>query len=115
MDRDKYNLLAEVRPDVNATLEAGLQISQIPEHMHDGLVLYLRYGVRPGSFLTAMLACEFMAACANADEENQRALFAYARFFNNLPPVCYGSRERVEQWLRAGADRRATVEATVGS
>lgn len=114
-EKDKYNLLGEIRPDVDATLEAGMQVAGIPAHMHEGLTMYLRYGIRPGRFLTAMLAGEFMEACAQADVENQQALFGYARFFNNLPPICYGSRERVEKWLQLGAERRKATEATVGS
>jgi hypothetical protein len=111
----KYNLLAELRPDVDATLEAGLEVSGIPDYMHDGLVMYLRYGVRPGAFLLALLSNDFMEACANADQNNQLALFRYAAFFYNLPNACYGSRAKVDQWLKVGAERRATTEGATAS
>lgn len=109
MTETKYNLLAELRPDVDANLEAGLTIAGIPDYMHEGLLMYLRFGIRPGRFLTALLGNDFMEACAQADETNQRALFRYAVFFNNLPGACYGTPAKVEQWLKLGADRRATT------
>lgn len=105
----EYNLLAELRPDVDATAEAGLEIAGIPDHMHEGLLRYLRQGMVPGSFLAAILCNDYFGACAQADRENMRALHAYAVFLNNMPSACYGSRVKVDAWAKAGADRRKVL------
>jgi len=106
METMEINLLAALRPELDATLEAGMEIAGIPEHMQEGLLLYLRQGIPAGSFLTAILSNDFFTACAHADGDNQHALFAYARFLSNVPAVCYGSPAAVAGWLKRGSDAR---------
>ncbi len=69
--------------------------------MHSGLRLYLgEHRVEPGSFLRSVLENDLVHAAANADEHNQRALFEYARILHSyLPSICWGSSEKVNDWL----------------
>lgn len=71
----------------------------VPEHMHDGLVLWILHGLKPGSFLLALVSGDFWEMSRRADHENFAALQSYARFFyNDAPAGCYGSKEVVQEW-----------------
>lgn len=73
----------------------------IPDHMMDGLIYYVLDHRPVGQFLTAVLSNDLMGAAAHADPFNLSALHRYARFlYNHAPSGCYGSREKVEEWLR---------------
>ena len=75
----------------------------IPEHMRGGIERYVMSGIPMGSFLTAIFANDFMEAAGRADDENQRALLAYARFlYNSVPSQCKGSYAAVDQWIGQG-------------
>lgn len=77
--------------------------SGIPHHCRETIRLYVMRGVPMGSFCTAVFANDFMEAAGRADDENQRALFAYARFlYNSAPSPCKGSYEAVEAWIAQG-------------
>lgn len=74
--------------------------SEIPEGMHDGIVLYLLHGLFPGSFLRAVLENDLREAVNRADDLNLVALPQYVRFFYNHAPIAsVGSPERVEAWI----------------
>lgn len=76
---------------------------RLPEHMHQTLDLYVRKGVAPGHFMTALFANDFMAAIGRADEKNQSAIIDWARFiYNAVPSNCWGSTERVQKWVEQG-------------
>lgn len=90
-------------PDMDAEIEQHL--SGIPEHMRDGLLKYLRYGIRPGHFLEAVLSNDLIGACDRADEENQRALYQYVFVLTNYAPSrAWGGRETVLYWLEKGRE-----------
>jgi hypothetical protein len=86
----------------------------LPDHIRDGLVSYLRYGLPPGSFLEAVLANDLADACARADIENRYRLFDYVYVLHNYAPSdSWGSREKVRAWIEKGmALRREHAEAT---
>jgi hypothetical protein len=72
----------------------------IPDYMVEGLDLWIDHGVLPGSFLTAVLCNDLMDAFARADENNIRQLPAYCAYlYNQAPPHCFGSKERVRAWI----------------
>lgn len=72
-----------------------------------------------GGFLTALLSNDLKEACGRADDDNLHnipALVAYC--YNELPSPCWGSPEKVANWLNAGRvdgveaeDSAATHEA----
>lgn len=72
----------------------------VPSHMHQALRLYFEERLSPGSFLTNILANDFLAAAGYADDINRDALFAYAMWlYNWAPRGAYGSHVAVRDWL----------------
>ena len=76
----------------------------VPEHLREGLALYMARGVLPGSFLRAVLANDLCHAAVKADPESLAALPKLARFLMNCaPPASYGTSHAVTTWhLRGG-------------
>lgn len=71
----------------------------IPPHMKGAAELYLLHGVRPGSFLEAVLANDLADAVARADRQNREALGAWADWcIWCLPSRAWGSRDAVAEW-----------------
>ena len=74
----------------------------VPAHMHDGIELYLDKGVLPGGFLTKIFENDFVEAAGQGDDENQRALLAYAKMlYCMIPHSAWGSKEKVLAWCDA--------------
>lgn len=72
----------------------------LPEHMRDGMKLYIEHRIPPGSFLMAVLENDMMGALSRADHINQNRLHDYAVWLSNCAPSeCYGSPEIVKAWL----------------
>lgn len=81
---------------------ANLSLSGIPGYMHDGVRLFVEKGIKPGSFLTAIFANDFMEACRRADDMNAACLFEYGRLLYSAPLGCHGSPEAVSDWIKQG-------------
>lgn len=76
------------------TLESNALRCGIPEYMLEGITRYLRDGIMPGYFLTAIFSNDLMGAYAHADFTNQMKIASYAQFiFNFCPMDSHGSRE----------------------
>lgn len=76
-------------------------IFRIPDDMIDGLELYINNRIKPGSFMTAVLANDLMEAVGKADYRNIVNIPAYTYFLHNFAPhECFGSYEKVEKWLK---------------
>lgn len=90
-----------------------LNLSGIPHYMHEGVILYVEKGIKPGSFLTAILSNDFMEACRRADDNNAACMFEYGRVLYSAPIGCHGSPEKVRDWIAAGGlegiNRKAEV------
>lgn len=80
--------------------------TQIPDHMRDGLMLYLTDGVQPGQFLTSILANDFVHAASRADLDNQEALWDWTVVLNNLPIAAWGSPNKVAAWIKGKGMRK---------
>ena len=77
--------------------------SSLPNYMRNGARLYIEEGVRPGSFMTALLSNQLMEAFGRADETNQFAMVTWVRFlYNEAPGGCYGSPQHFENWIKDG-------------
>lgn len=75
----------------------------LPAHMQDGAIGYVLHGWEPGGFLTAVLLNDLISAAERADEQNARALYAWAVFVYNAVPVgARGSTENIMSWMAAG-------------
>lgn len=68
----------------------------------DSLQLYVKQGVMPGDFLTAVLENNLSEACGRADLTNQRRLIVIVRYvYNRIPSAAWGSPAKVTKWVRA--------------
>lgn len=73
----------------------------IPDRMQGAIHRYINNGIRPGSFLEAVICNDLFTAVGKADEENLENLPAYAAYFyNEAPSACWGSKEKMEAWIK---------------
>ena len=73
----------------------------IPEHMRDGLALWIDRGVMTGHFMTAVMSNDLMGAFERADDMNIAAMRNWCVFlYSHAPRGCFGSPERVAEWRR---------------
>lgn len=75
----------------------------LPEHMHDGMQLYVERGIEPGGFMMAVLCNDLRGACERADAINRHKIFNIVAFlYNCVPAGCWGSPEKVQVWIDKG-------------
>ncbi len=75
-------------------------MKDLPSHLKDVVHKYVYEGLRPGHFLTCVITNDLFGAVARADEESVKYLPQIVKYFyNKLPSKCYGSKERMEEWL----------------
>jgi hypothetical protein len=81
--------------------------SDCPARFRESLRLYVEAGIKPGSFLLAVLANNLLDAVANADREALAALPSIVSYvhWEVAPGRCHGSREVVDDWMRRGGLR----------
>jgi hypothetical protein len=96
----------------NGLLEARVLAAGLPEHMHEGIIAYLRYGRPCGDFLRAVLCNDARDAMRRADEANAAALGNWFLFLIRYAPmIAWGSQEHYDGWLEAGrAARKKAAE-----
>lgn len=79
----------------------------LPESLRGGMRLYVEHGIRPGSFLEAVLKDSLTGAFAQADARSLVHMFGIVRFlYNEMPMTLWGSRAVVEEWIRAKTAER---------
>jgi len=87
---------------------ALLRESDVPTHLHDGLIGYLAFGYPPGSFLLAVLMNDLRGAFAYADDQSASSLQGLVRWlYRHAPADAWGSLDYVDQWI-AGITRPDT-------
>lgn len=80
--------------------------SILPDHMQEGMQLWIERGILPGGFLTAVLRNDLMGALGRADSTNIDRLKDYGMFlYNEVPSECFGSDEKVRKWEERGGLR----------
>lgn len=63
---------------------------------------YVEHGIGPGGFLFSVLTNDLCEAVARSDLGNRRKLFEYVQWlYNEAPSCCWGSREKVDNWLHS--------------
>lgn len=71
----------------------------IPVNTLAALVRWVRFGQRPGDFLSNVLKNDLAKSFAYADYGNIRALWAIMTWlYNRAPGTCSGSVEQFEKW-----------------
>ena len=77
--------------------------SLIPEYMQGGMRRYFEEGIKPGSFLEAVLVNDLKEACGRADDTNRLHLFDYVMFlYNYAPSRSWGPPENYRAWIAKG-------------
>lgn len=80
----------------------------LPPHMVDGIKLYVEHGIEPGSFMYAVLTNDLRGAIGRADHINQNHIADIVSWLTSeVPSACWGSPERVRNWIKLHEDRRA--------
>jgi hypothetical protein len=76
----------------------------VPDYTMRALEGYRAHGHPPGGFLRSVLEnAGLVEVVGRADDRNARALQSIARWvYNELPHDAWGSKERVDAWVRAG-------------
>ena len=83
----------------------------IPEHMREGVRLYLEFGIEPGSFLRAVLENNLVEAVGRADTINRECMFDWANFlYNEMPGNSWGNREKVAAWIVKRRNEKPTAK-----
>jgi hypothetical protein len=83
---------------------------RISQHLHSGLELYLKEGIRPGGFLYAVLTNDLRNAVNRAasfsaiDSMSRIVMFLQTE----APEVVWGSVANVEAWIAECAKSRST-------
>lgn len=94
-----------MKPEMKMRTE--MTFAGVPEHNHEGLINWMFHGIRPGGFLTEVLANNLSGAVRLADRENGAALLEIVRFMiQHAPGQCWGSRNRVREWPEVLAKQR---------
>lgn len=84
-------------------LEEDSLALRLPCYMWPGLAKYLILGIKPGPFLTSVLAGEKELAARHADAVNVTCLDTYFAFLaRECPAACWGSPAKVRAWVEKG-------------
>jgi len=76
---------------------------RIPEHMMESIKGYTEHHTPVGDFLSGVICNDLIRACRTADSTSIQIIPAYVRwFYNNAPSACWGSKEKVNNWLDQG-------------
>jgi hypothetical protein len=69
-----------------------------------------------GDFLLAVLRNDLSGAIAHADDTSMRNLRRISQFiYCNIPRVCWGSKERVDEWLKQWREYRKEIADAKGN
>ena len=64
------------------------------------LDLYIKKGIQPGGFLTAVICNDLMSAVGHADAWNIKIIPEYVKYlYNEAPGNCWGSTEAMQTWM----------------
>lgn len=77
------------------------QYELLPETLRDGVRQYIKYGIKPGAFLTAVIEGDLYEARARADMWNATRLMQIAKWFaDHAPAESFGSPELMAAWMK---------------
>ena len=80
--------------------DIGRLEAMVPEHLRNGLRLYIEQGVKPGSFLMGVLENDLRNAIFKGDTDSLAGLRPLVLFLHNYAPgECHGNPTRVANWM----------------
>lgn len=83
----------------------------MPAHIKSGIDGYVDHGHSVGHFLVAVLSDDLFEAVFQADEESLLALRNICLYvFNFTPALCWGSEQKVANWLKLHKDNPVEAE-----
>jgi len=66
----------------------------------EALKRYVKMGIKPGGFLTAVICNDLLGAVGSADSFNKSHIPEYVEYlFNEVPGSCWGSPEAMQSWM----------------
>lgn len=81
----------------------------IPYDIKSSLDRYVNDGIETGSFLRAVLENNLIDSVGKADYQNSKILPEICSYvYNYLPSNCWGSKEKVNKWLKRKREERET-------
>jgi hypothetical protein len=84
----------------DAILKVGLVHTQVPEHLHEGLIAYILDGRPTGGFLQAAISGDLFQSVARGDLRSQAGLANLVIFLvNHAPAGAFGSYEAYASWV----------------
>lgn len=93
------------------TAEAAEYIGMVPKHLRSACIAWVHEGRVPGDFLQAVIRNDLVDAVSRADRESLAGIVGLMQwFYNHAPGQCWGSRERLDTWAQAAAERRGSAE-----
>ena len=85
------------------TMDSMIGPLAIPEHMRPGLTRYIERGIKPGSFMRAVLENDLKNAVFLADDINRQHLVDWVQIlYTYAPGNCWGSPEKFKAWIAQG-------------
>ncbi len=77
----------------------AIRARMVPAHLADGLARFVVLGIKPGHFLSAVLANDLAGAFGRGDETALAALRNIMRYLeNDAPAACWGTKAKVRAW-----------------
>lgn len=83
----------------------SLERASVPKHLRGGIVRYIISGIKPGSFLCAVIANDLISVlCRASDDLSLEDLRAVCRWLHNdAPDRCHGTYVLMADWIIAKA------------
>ena len=82
-----------------------IDYDDFPQDFSEGLKRYIEHGIRPGSFLSAVLEGDLYEAVARGSDDSLRSIAELVKNITwHLPADCFGSKERVSEWLHRSSN-----------
>ena len=80
----------------------------VPTYMREPILLYIKEGIHPGSFLASIIANNLVGAVGNADDNNIKEIPAFVNYFHNYAPNdCWGSVDLMNNWIESKRKERS--------
>lgn len=81
---------------------------EIPDDAGESIEMYVKHGIPPGSFLTAIICNNLRDAFGQADRINAENIPAYVMYFYwEVPAHICGDPATMNHWIRACIEKRA--------
>lgn len=82
--------------------EEKAEIFGLPKDAAEALAAYIKAGIKPNDFFTAIINNNLKEAVEHSTEDNRHYLYKYVGFlYTHAPGLCWGYAEATETWKHA--------------